>query len=124
MRGHGLGCLGAHLVRLAEELVRLALGVQPFPSPALLVGLALLQIAFPTHRVDIELGAVRVEVEHLVDASLQQPDVVGDHQQPPECPARKSRNHTIESASRWFVGSSSSKVRPENKIRASSTRRR
>ena len=44
---------------------------------------------------------------------------------PPLWDFRKSRSHTIESASRWLVGSSSSSVSaPENRIRASSTRRR
>ena len=44
---------------------------------------------------------------------------------PPRWALRKSRSQTIESASRWLVGSSSSSVSaPENRIRASSTRRR
>ncbi len=44
---------------------------------------------------------------------------------PPGYDFRKSRSHTIESASRWFVGSSSSSVSAcANRIRASSTRRR
>ena len=44
---------------------------------------------------------------------------------PPAQTRRKSRSQPIESASRWFVGSSSSRVcAPENRIRASSTRRR
>ncbi len=44
---------------------------------------------------------------------------------PPLWALRKSRSQTIESASRWLVGSSSSSVSaPENRIRASSTRRR
>jgi hypothetical protein len=44
---------------------------------------------------------------------------------PPSCARRKSRSQVIESASRWLVGSSSSSVgAPENRIRASSTRRR
>ena len=44
---------------------------------------------------------------------------------PPLWPCRKLRSQAIESASRWLVGSSSSSVSaPENRIRASSTRRR
>ena len=44
---------------------------------------------------------------------------------PPLWLRRNSRSHTIESASRWLVGSSRSSVSaPENRIRASSTRRR
>ena len=44
---------------------------------------------------------------------------------PPRWFLRKSRSHTIESASRWLVGSSRSRVSaPENRMRASSTRRR
>ena len=47
---------------------------------------------------------------------------------PPAWVRKKSRSHTIESASRWLVGSSSSNVPPSpaslNRIRASSTRRR
>ena len=44
---------------------------------------------------------------------------------PPLWLRRKSRSQPIESASRWLVGSSSSSVSaPENRIRASSTRRR
>ena len=44
---------------------------------------------------------------------------------PPEWLARKLRSQAIESASRWLVGSSSNMVcAPENRIRASSTRRR
>jgi hypothetical protein len=52
------------------------------PTPALLVGFPLLQILLPAQRVDVELGAIRIQMEHLVDASLQQAHIVADHQQP------------------------------------------
>lgn len=77
--GDGLGGLGAHLVGLRVEGRGLLLGVLALALAALLVGLALLLVELPAHVVDVDLGAVGVEVEHLVDDRLDQVDVVGDH---------------------------------------------
>ena len=62
----------------------------------------------------------------MLTRRLEQRRVVADHHQPAlGGPSGSSRSQTIESASRWLVGSSSSSVSaPENRIRASSTRRR
>ena len=81
LRGLRLGGLGAHLVGLVGERLGLVLGVHPLALAALLVGLALGEVRRPAHVVDVDLGPVGVEVEHLVDARLEQPDVVADHDQ-------------------------------------------
>ena len=61
----------------------------------------------------------------MLTTGLEQTDVVADHHQAAGMGGRKSRSQPIESASRWLVGSSSNIVcAPENRIRASSTRRR
>ena len=77
-----LGGLGPHLVRLVGQRLRLVLGVDPLPLAALLVGLALLEVGPPAHVVDVDLGPVGVEVEHLVDGRLEQGGVVADHHEP------------------------------------------
>ena len=105
-----LGRLGPHLVGLVGERLRLVLGVHPLALAPLLVGLALEQVRRPADVVDVDLGAVGVEVQHLGDRRLEQPDVVADHDQPARKLRRNSRSQTIESASRWLVGSSRSSV--------------
>ena len=80
--GLRLGGLGAHLVGLVHQRVGLALGVQALALATALVGLALGEVRRPAHVVDVDLGAVGVEVEHLVDRRLEQPGVVADHDQP------------------------------------------
>ena len=72
LRGLRLGGLGAHLVGLVGQRLRLVLGVHPLPLAALLVGLALGEVRRPAHVVEVDLGAVGVEVQHLVDARLEQ----------------------------------------------------
>ena len=57
----------------------LLLGVLALALAALLVGLALLLVELPAHVVDVDLGAVGVQVEDLVDDRLDEVDVVGDH---------------------------------------------
>ena len=76
-----LGGFGPHPICLGHQLRRLAFRIQAFPLAALLVGLPLLQITFPIHRVEIQLGAVGVQVEHLVHDRFEQTDVVADHHQ-------------------------------------------
>ena len=80
--GLGLGRLGAHLVGLVGERLGLVLGVEPLALAALLVGLALGEVGLPADVVDVDRRPVGVEVQHPVDAGLQQPDVVGDHHEP------------------------------------------
>ena len=74
-----LGRLGAHLVRLGDERLRLALGVVSLAVAPSLVLFALLEVRVPSEAVLVELRAVRVEVEHLVGARAQEARVVGDH---------------------------------------------
>ena len=82
LRRRGLGGLGAHLVGLVGERLGLVLGVDPLPLAAPLVGLALEQVVLPAHVVDVDLGAVGVQVQHPGHAGLEQRRVVGDHHQP------------------------------------------
>ena len=77
-----LGRLRPHPVGLVGERLRLVLGVHPLALAPLLVGLALLEVGPPAHVVDVDLGAVGVQVEHPVDAALQQGGVVADDHQP------------------------------------------
>ena len=70
--GAGLRGLGAHLVGLAPQRLDLAFGVGPLTVAAALVGLALLQVGLPADVVDVEGGAVRVEVPDLVDDRVEQ----------------------------------------------------
>ena len=79
--GLRLGRLRPHLVGLGDQRAGLPLGVGPLLLAAPLVGLALLQVALPADVVDVDLGAVGVEVPHLVDDGLEQLDVVADHDQ-------------------------------------------
>ena len=81
LRGLRLGRLGAHLVGLVGQGLGLVLGVDPLPLAALLVGLALLEVGLPAHVVDVDLGPVRVEVQHPVDGGVEQGGVVADHHQ-------------------------------------------
>ena len=82
LRGDGLRGLGAHLVGLEHELGGLALGVGELALAALLVGLALEEVALPVHGVDVHLGPVGVEVVDLVDHGVEEFRVVGDHDEP------------------------------------------
>ena len=82
LRGHGLGRLGPHLVRLGHQGSGLLLRVGQLPPAAALVGLPLLQVGAPADVVDIEALPVRVEVEDPVDDLAEQVDVVGDDDQP------------------------------------------
>lgn len=79
LRGDRLGGLGAHLVGLRVERGGLLLGVLALALAALLVGLALLLVELPAHVVDVDRGAVGVQVEDLVHHGLDEVDVVGDH---------------------------------------------
>ena len=79
-------CAATVLVALARILSACELSAAAFFSAfcalalaALLVGLALLLVELPAHVVDVDLGAVGVQVEDLVDDRLDQVDVVGDH---------------------------------------------
>ena len=76
-----LGGLRAHLVGLVGERLGLVLGVHPLALAALLVGLPLGEVGLPADVVDVDDRAVGVEVQHPVDAGVQQADVVGDHHQ-------------------------------------------
>lgn len=78
LRGHRLGGLGAHLVGLRVQRGGLLLGVLALALAALLVGLALLLVEPPAHVVDVDLRAVGVQVEHLVDDRLDEVDIVRD----------------------------------------------
>ena len=81
MGGASLRGLGAHLVGLTSERLYLAFSISPLTVAASLVGLALLQIGLPANVVDIEGGAVRVEVPHLVYDRVEKPDLVADDYQ-------------------------------------------
>ena len=63
LRGGGLAGLGAHLVGLVGERLGLRLGVGALALAAALVGLALGEVGLPAHVVDVDHGAVGVEVE-------------------------------------------------------------
>ena len=54
----------------------------PAPAAAPLVGLALGQVGLPADVVDVQHGAVGVQVEDLVDDLLDEVDVVADDEQP------------------------------------------
>jgi hypothetical protein len=82
LRSRRLGRLGAHLVGLGHQRRRLLLGVEPLPTPAPLVGLALQEIGLPPDVVDVELGPVGVQVEDSVDDGVEHRHVVGDDDQP------------------------------------------
>jgi hypothetical protein len=81
VRGPRLGGLGAHLVRLRAQRVDLLLRVGALPLPAALVQLALVQVGLPVDVVDVKHGPVRIQVVDLVDATVQQVDVVADDDQ-------------------------------------------
>ncbi len=81
LRGDGLGGLGAHLVGLVHEDLGLLFGVGAFALAGAFVRLALEQVALPVHVVDVDLGTVGVQQEHLVDCGLEQFGVVADHDQ-------------------------------------------
>ena len=53
-------------------------GVGTFLAAAALVFLALLEVGGPAEMVDVDVGAVGVQVKHLIDGVAQQLDVVGD----------------------------------------------
>jgi hypothetical protein len=61
----------------------LLLGVGPLALAAALVGLALQEVRLPAQVVLVELAAVGVEVEDLVDHGVEQLDVVRDDHEPP-----------------------------------------
>ena len=83
------------------------------------------RVCRPAHVVQVELGPVGVEMEDLVDDGAEQGGIVRDDDEPTGIPLEVVRSQATESASRWFVGSSSSRVwAPEKRIRDSSTRRR
>jgi biotin transport system substrate-specific component len=79
--GHGLGRLGAHLVRLGHERPGLLLRVGTLTAAGPLVGLALGQVLLPAQVVHVDRGPVGVQVIDLVDHGLQQIGVVGDDQE-------------------------------------------
>gem|GEM_PF-3935053 len=74
--------LGAHLVGLVEEDLGLLLGVGALTLAGAFVGFALEQVALPVHVVEVDLGAVGVQQEDLVDGGFQEFGVVADHDQP------------------------------------------
>ena len=82
-------CAATALVALARILSACAmsadgllLGVGALAPAALLVRLALQQVRVPAEVVLVELGAVGVQVEDLVDRRAQQVDVVADDDEP------------------------------------------
>ena len=79
LRGHRLRRLGPHLVGLRHQGAGLLLGVGALALAALLVAFALGQVGLPADVVDVDGGAVGVEVPHLVDHGVEQLDIVGDH---------------------------------------------
>ena len=81
LRRPGLGGLGPHLVGLGHQRAGLPARVDPLPTAAPLVGLALLQVGLPAQVVHVQTGPLRVQVEHLVDHVGQQAHVVADHHQ-------------------------------------------
>ena len=76
--GDGLGRLGPHLLALGLEMFGFLEGVGAFFAPTPLVFLALLEVGGPPQVVDVDVGAVGVEVENLVDGVAQELNVVGD----------------------------------------------
>ena len=78
--GDGLRGLRAHLLALSLEVFGLLQRVGAFLTATAFVLLALLEIGRPAEVIDVDLGAVRIEVEDLVDGVTQQLDVVrNDH---------------------------------------------
>jgi hypothetical protein len=82
LRGDRLGRLRAHLVGLLHQRGRLLLRVGPLAVAASLVDLTLLQVGLPPDVVEVEGGAVGVEMEHLVHHRVEQIDVVADDDEP------------------------------------------
>jgi hypothetical protein len=80
--GHGRRHVRAHLVGLRVQRRRLAFGVGALPGPASLVGVAPGEVGRPAGVVDVERGAVRVQVEDAVDHVGQQGGVVTDENEP------------------------------------------
>jgi hypothetical protein len=85
---HRLGSLGlaglrAHPVRLGHQRLGGLLSAGALLLATVLVVLTLLEVVLPGHVVEVDLGAVGIEVEHLVDTALEQLDVVADHHQSP-----------------------------------------
>ena len=84
-----IDCAAVALLALARirlawsvRVLALRLGVRPLALATPLVGLALGEVGLPAHVVDVDLAAVGVEVQHLVDGLLEQRVVVADHDQP------------------------------------------
>jgi hypothetical protein len=77
----GLGGLRPHLVGLVKQDLGLLFGVGTFTLAGPLVGFALGEVALPVHVVEVDLRAVGVEQEDLVDGGFEQLGVVADHDQ-------------------------------------------
>jgi hypothetical protein len=70
--------LGSHAVGLVGELFGLLHRVRALTPATALVGLALRQVPLPAHVVDVDLGAVAIEMQHPGDGLREQLDVVAD----------------------------------------------
>ena len=78
--GDGLRGFRAHFLALSLEVFGLLQRVRPFLAATTLVFLALLEVGRPPKVIDVDLRAVCIEVENLVDGVAQQLDVVrNDH---------------------------------------------
>ena len=78
--GDGLCGLRAHLLALSLEVFGLLQRVGAFFTATAFVFLTLLEIGRPTEVIDVDLCAVRIEIEDLVDGVTQQLDIVrNDH---------------------------------------------
>ena len=82
LRRNGFGGFGAQLGSLGAQRRRLALGVRPLPTPPLLVGGPGIEVLLPTHVVDVDLTADRIEEPHPVDHLSEKVDVMADDHQP------------------------------------------
>jgi hypothetical protein len=82
VRGRGLRRLRPEPGGLLLQRGRLLLGVGALLLAALLVGHPLTQVVLPVHVVDVDVLAIRVQVEHPVHGLADELDVVADHDQP------------------------------------------
>ena len=87
--GDRLGGLGPHLVGLGHQGAGLLLGVLPLALPAPLVGLTLREVGLPADVVEVQLGPVRVQVEHPVDHGVEHLHVVADDHEAALVPAQE-----------------------------------